>query len=238
MRIAMWSGPRNLSTAMMYSFAARDDCAVWDEPFYAAYLAATGLEHPMRDEILAAGEQDHRKVAKKCLSAIPEGKSLFYQKHMTQHMIPEFDKGWLAGVKNVFLIRHPAKVMASYLVKREGSTLNDIGFWQQETLFDQVAESIGETPVVIDSDDILKDPKAALKGLCGAIDIDFQPQMLRWPKGPNENDGAWAPHWYKSVWQSTGFSQKPVSGPDISGLNKEILAKAMQSYQKLRQYRI
>lgn len=236
MRIAMWSGPRNLSTALMYAFAARNDCAVWDEPFYAAYLASTGLEHPMRREILSAGEQDPAKVTARCLSDIPDGKHLFYQKHMTQHMVPEFDRSWLKQVTNVFLIRHPAKVMASYLAKRESSTLNDIGFWQQEELFDLVAATRGETPIVIDSESILADPKAALCNLCDAIGIDFQEQMLRWPKGPHKHDGVWAVHWYKSVWQSTGFTQKPVSEPDFEGLDQGILAKAMLSYEKMQKY--
>ncbi len=238
MRIAMWSGPRNLSTALMYAFAARDDCAVWDEPFYAGYLAATGLEHPMRGNILQTGEQDHTNVVARCLADIPDGKAHFYQKHMTQHMIPEFDRSWLEQVTNVFLIRHPAKVMASYRAKRESLTLNDMGFWQQEELLDQVAAVSGKTPIVIDSESILADPKAALNNLCDAIGIDFQKQMLSWPKGPHQHDGVWAAHWYKSVCKSTGFSQKPVSEPDFEGLDQEILAKAMLSYEKMQKYRI
>ena len=123
MKIAMWSGPRNLSTALMYAFAARGDCAVWDEPFYAAYLAATGIDHPLRDQVIAAGETDAARVAQACLGPIPQGQSLFYQKHMTLHMIPAFDRSFLAGLTNVFLIRHPARVIASYSKKRESPTL-------------------------------------------------------------------------------------------------------------------
>jgi len=238
MRIAMWSGPRNLSTALMYAFAARDDCAVWDEPFYAAYLAATGLEHPMRSEILAAGVKNPAKVVESCLGKIPDEKTVFYQKHMTQHMIPDFNRTWLTQLTNVFLIRHPAKVLASYQAKRESITLNDIGFWQQEELFDQIAEAKGSQPIVIDSESILAEPKAAFIRLCGAIGIEFQEQMLSWPKGPHKHDGVWGSHWYKSVWESTGFTQKPASAPSLDGLDQDILAQAMKSYTKMQQYRI
>ena len=131
MRIAMWSGPRNLSTAMMYAFGARADCAVWDEPFYAAYLTETGLDHPMRDEVIAAGETDPQAVAARCSSSVPAGRPHFYQKHMTHHMVEGFPLDWMAEVTNVFLIRHPARVLASYVKKRETPTLEDIGIVQQ-----------------------------------------------------------------------------------------------------------
>ena len=140
LRIAMWSGPRNLSTAMMRSFGARRDCAVWDEPFYAAYLARTGLDHPMGAEIIAAGETDPEVVASRCAGDAPGGKRLFYQKHMTQHMIPGFPRGWMAGVVNVFLIRDPAQLIASYVAKRENPDFEEIGFALQAELFDEVAD--------------------------------------------------------------------------------------------------
>jgi Sulfotransferase domain len=148
-RIAMWSGPRNLSTAMMYAFAARGDCAVWDEPFYAAYLAATGIDHPMRDAVIGAGMTDPAQVAAACVGPIPQEQTLFYQKHMTLHMIPDFDRGFLRDLTNVFLIRHPARVVASYAKKREAPTLMDIGFVQQAELFDQVAQVTDAAPLVI-----------------------------------------------------------------------------------------
>jgi hypothetical protein len=145
-RIAMWSGPRNLSTAMMYAFAARGDCAVWDEPFYAAYLDATGLNHPMAEQIIAAHEPDPDVVASTCKGPVPDGQSLFYQKHMTLHMIPQIDRRWMRSCTNVFLIRHPARVVASYAKKRQGATLEDIGFTQQAALFDEVAGWSGAIP--------------------------------------------------------------------------------------------
>ena len=148
MRIAMWSGPRNLSTALMYSFAARGDCAVWDEPFYAAYLKATGLDHPMADAVIAAGESDPMRVGAACAGDIPGGKPLFYQKHMTLHMIPSFDRGFMRQLTNVFLIRHPARVIASYSKKRESPTLDDVGFVQQAQLFDEVAAWLGRARLI------------------------------------------------------------------------------------------
>ena len=223
MKIAMWSGPRNLSTAMMYSFGARSDCAVWDEPFYAAYLAATDLQHPMHAEILAAGETDPAKVATRC--AAPAGHPVFYQKHMTQHMLPNFPRGWMTGFTHVFLIRDPARVIASYHAKRENPTLDDIGFRQQAEIFD----AVGDGAVVIDSDDILRAPEAALRALCDAIGLPFSPAMLHWPAGGHKDDGAWAPHWYGSVWRSTGFGEGVSALPELSE-SGEALRQAAQPY--------
>ena len=143
MRIAMWSGPRNLSTALMYAFAARGDCAVWDEPFYAAYLSRTGLNHPMRAQVLAAGETDPEKIAARLTGPVPGGKPMFYQKHMCQHMLPGIPRDWMDRVTSVFLIRHPARVLASFASKYEAASLADIGFIQQAELFDAVAQRLG-----------------------------------------------------------------------------------------------
>lgn len=205
MKIAMWSGPRNLSTAMMYAFGNRTDCAVVDEPFYAAYLARTGLEHPMRDAILAAQPQDPATVAATLAGPNPEGKAHWYQKHMTQHMIAGVPRGWMRGVTNVFLIRHPARVIASYAAKRENPTLDDIGFRQQAELFREVL-GLGGDPIVIDSHDIREDPCRMLEKLCAAIGVPFDPAMLGWPAGGHKDDGVWAAHWYGAVWNSTGFA--------------------------------
>ncbi len=193
MKIAMWSGPRNLSTAMMYSFAARGDCAVWDEPFYAAYLRETGMDHPMREDIIAAHDADAARVAEACTGHIPQDQSLFYQKHMTLHMIPAFDRGFMRQLTNVFLIRHPARVVASYSKKREAPTLADIGFVQQAELFDQVADWLGRAPLVVDSADIRSNPMEKLEKLCAALGIPFTEKMLRWPAGPKPYDGVWGP---------------------------------------------
>ena len=238
MKIAMWSGPRNLSTAMMYAFAARGDCAVWDEPFYAAYLRETGIDHPMHDQIIAAHESDPVKVAAGCVGEIPQEQSLFYQKHMTLHMIPAFDRGFMRALTNVFLIRHPARVVASYAKKREGPTLMDIGFVQQADLFDEVAEWSGKAPIVIDSADIRANPRAALTALCEALGIGFSDAMLRWPAGPKPFDGIWAPHWYGAVHRSTGFEDPEAALPDLSDRYQHIVDQALPYYNRLYAERV
>jgi hypothetical protein len=234
MRIAMWSGPRNLSTAMMYSFGARGDCAVSDEPFYAAYLAATGLEHPMGAEVMASGETDPAKVATACAGPIPHGKPLWYQKHMTLHMLDGFPRHFMRACTNVFLIRHPARVVASYARKRESPTLDDIGFAQQARLFDEVADRLGHAPPVIDSADIRADPRAKLSALCEAIGIGFTEDMLHWPAGGHPDDGVWAPHWYGAVHRSTGFAEPEGPLPVLHGSHARVAEAALPYYESLR----
>ncbi len=204
-RIAMWSGPRNISTAMMRSFEARGDCAVTDEPFYAAYLDRTGLDHPMREEIIASQSRDSYEVASTLRGPVPGGKAIWYQKHMTLHMLKEFDRSWFSEVRHAFLIREPLAVLASYAEKRTEVTLEDIGFVQQRELFETVAAQCGTAPPVMDAADILANPERALLVLCNALGIDFTPAMLRWPAGRRASDGVWAPAWYQSVERSTGF---------------------------------
>ncbi len=234
MRIAMWSGPRNLSTAMMYSFGARGDCAVSDEPFYAAYLAATGLDHPMAEAVIAAGETDPARVAAACAGPIPGGRPLWYQKHMTLHMIDGFPRAFMRECANVFLIRHPARVVASYARKREHPSLDDIGFVQQARLFDAVADQLGHAPPVIDSADILADPAGKLAALCAALGIAFTERMLHWPAGGHPDDGVWASHWYGAVHRSTGFAAAEGPPPDLDGAAARVVDAAMPHYQALR----
>ncbi|WP_455385773.1 sulfotransferase-like domain-containing protein [Acidihalobacter prosperus] len=236
MRIAMWSGPRNLSTALMYAFAARGDCAVWDEPFYAAYLQATGIDHPMREEVIAAGETDPAKVAAACAGEIPRGLSLYYQKHMTLHMIPGFPRDFMCACENVFLIRHPARVVASYAKKREGTTLDDIGFVQQTELFDEVADRLGRAPLVVDSADIRATPRETLEKLCDALGIAFTENMLSWPAGGHPDDGVWASHWYGAVHRSTGFAEPEGVLPKLAGQYERLAESALPYYEKLRAY--
>lgn len=236
LRIAMWSGPRNLSTAMMRSFGARSDCAVWDEPFYAAYLAATGLDHPMRAAVIAAGEAEPDAVAGACLGPAPGGKPVFYQKHMTHHMLPGFPRDWINGVANVFLIRDPDRVVASYQAKREKATLDDLGFIQQAALFEQVADRLGAPPPVIDAARVLDDPGRMLRALCDRIGLRFEDAMLSWPAGPRADDGVWAAHWYKSVWASTGFARPDRTVPDLTDAARRLADAARPSYQALLRY--
>lgn len=232
MRIAMWSGPRNLSTAMMYAFGNRPDFAVWDEPFYAPYLAATGIDHPMAAEIIAAHESDPVKVASRCLDTIPAQKPHFYMKHMPHQMIDDFPIDWAKDCINIHLIRHPARVIASYGVKRADINDDDIGFRQQAELFDQIGG------LVIDSGDIRQDPENMLKKLCAAIELSFDPAMLTWPAGPRADDGIWAAHWYNAVHKSTGFAGVEGPLPVLRGRDLNLLENALPYYEKLARHRL
>lgn len=227
MRIAMWSGPRNLSTAMMYSFGSRADFAVRDEPFYAPYLARTGKVHPMHDEILNAHETDPNKVGLACSG---QGEPHLYMKHMPHHMVEGFPMDWAAGCAHVHLIRHPARVIASYAAKREAPTLDDIGFVQQARLFDALGG------IVIDSTDIRADPEGMLRKLCSAIDLSFDPAMLHWQTGPRVEDGIWAEHWYHAVHQSNGFAGEEGPVPTLEPAMQELLDQAMPYYQKMQEH--
>lgn len=238
MNIAMWSGPRNLSTAMMYAFAARGDCAVWDEPFYAAYLRETGIDHPMREAIIAAHENDAHEVARLCAAKPAGGEPLFYQKHMTLHMIDGFDRSFMRACRNVFLIRHPARVVSSYAKKRESATLADIGFVQQAQLFDEVAAWQGRPPLVIDSADIRQDPAGALGRLCAGLGIPFRPSMLTWGAGPKPFDGVWAPHWYGAVHASSGFEEAEGPLPELAGADLALVEQALPYYERLHRYKL
>lgn len=232
MRIAMWSGPRNLSTAMMYAFGNRPDFAIWDEPFYAPYLAKTGYDHPMAAEIIAAHESDPEKVAERCLDTIPAQKSHFYMKHMPHHMIDGFPTVWAKECVNIHLIRHPARVIASYGVKRSDITDDDIGFRQQAELFDQIGG------IVIDSAEIRQDPENMLKKLCAAIDLPFDPAMLSWSAGPRADDGIWAAHWYNAVHKSTGFAGAEGDLPILTGRDVNLLENALPYYEKMAAHKI
>ncbi len=236
----MWSGPRNLSTAMMRAFENRADCAVSDEPFYAAYLAETGLDHPMRDEVLASQPTDWRDVAAALTGLAPGDAPLWYQKHMTHHMLPQFGREWIDACRNAFLIRHPDAVLASYVAKREAVTLADIGVVQQSELFDRVAGRLGAAPPVIDAADVLADPARTLGALCSALRVGFDPAMLAWPAGRRDSDGVWAPAWYAAVEGSTGFAAPDGAreAPALPDRLKGIAEEAEAHYRRLASYRI
>lgn len=238
LRIAMWSGPRNISTALMYSFAQRPDCAVTDEPFYAAFLAATGAPHPMRDEVLRHQPTDPKAVIAHITGPVPGGRPLWYQKHMAHHMVPEFDLSWTAGFANVFLIRHPARVIRSYAARREAFEAADLGFAQLHRLFDHIAERTGKVPLVVDSADIRRDPGNTLALLCQALGIVWDARMLRWPAGGNAADGVWARHWYGSVHRSTGFSGAEGPLPPLDPRFAPILKTALPHYEALSMHAI
>ncbi len=189
----------------MRAWENRGDAAVWDEPLYAYYLHKTGIEHPGADEVIAAGETDWRKVVKMITGPVPGGQPIFFQKHMTHHLLDEIDRGWLDQMVNCFLIRSPAEVVASYSRTRENPVIEDVGVVQQAEIFDYLRARKKRAPLVIDARDVLENPEGMLKALCNAVGVEFTPRMLSWPAGPRESDGVWATYWYDSVIASTGF---------------------------------
>ena len=238
LRIAMWSGPRNISTAMMRAWENRGDTAVVDEPLYAYYLANTDTRHPMHDAVIAAGETDWQRVVDAMTGPAPGGKAIFYQKQMTHHFLSEVDRGWLLRVTNCFLIRHPRDVLLSYVKMRDTATAEDIGFPQQLEIFNYVRDATGEAPLVVDSADLLKDPSSMLEALCRRLDTAFTERMLAWPKGPRESDGVWAPHWYASVFESTGFAPyRPRTGRLPVAL-EPVLDECLPIYEQLHAHRL
>jgi hypothetical protein len=225
-RIALWSGPRNISTAMMRAFENRDDAIVVDEPFYAFFLRATGLEHPVADEILSSQPNDWRDVAAQLTGPVPEGVTVFYQKQMAHHFLPEIGREWMKALRHGLLIREPRAMLSSYVLKREPATLEDLGFPQQVALYDWLLEETGQAPPVVDSRQVLEDPRGVLRALCEAFSIEFQESMLSWPAGKRDSDGVWADHWYDAVLSSTGF--QPYKPKDIQ-LTPELEALAAEA---------
>ncbi|MFT7286968.1 MAG: hypothetical protein ACI87W_001077 [Halieaceae bacterium] len=215
LRVAMWSGPRNISTAMMRAFENRADCAVVDEPFYAAYLHMTGIDHPGREQILASQPQDWREVAAQLCESGPA--AVYYQKHMTQHLLPDMDMSFTTSMRNCFLIREPRRIIASYARIRPQFSLAELGFTQQRELFERERDRLGRVPPVLDAALTLENPQAVLEQLCTVLGIPFDESMLSWPPGARDSDGVWAPHWYNAVWESTGFAAPAV---DTTALQK------------------
>ena len=238
-RIAMWSGPRNISTAMMRAWENRGDCEVIDEPLYAHYLQQTGIEHPGRAEIIAAGDTDWRRVAAR-LTAAPAGEqTISYQKHMTHHLLPHIGREWLASLVHVFLIRDPRKVVLSYVRSRPAVNAADIGVLQQREIYDYVRHSAAADPLVIDADDFLAAPEAQLRALCARLGVEFSPRMLSWAPGPRPSDGVWARYWYEQVYRSTGF-ERPAGAATVTvprGL-QGLIDEVMPAFESMRVRRL
>ncbi len=237
-RLAMWSGPRNISTAMMRAWENRTDTSVWDEPLYAHYLHATGLDHPMREEIIADGLNAWQDVAERATGSIPDHKTVFYQKHMTHHLLPDVGREWLKKLTHVFLLRDPREVLLSYSRSMETVTLEGIGFPQQTAIYDWLVANGQPTPLVIDSGDFLRSPGDYLKRICEYIGVAFTDTMLGWPAGRRKSDGAWAPHWYANVEASTGFAPWRERTGDLTPELTEIERAARPYYDQLFERRL
>ncbi len=239
LRLAMWSGPRNVSTAFMRAWENRPDTIVVDEPFYAHYLAVTGLDHPGRDEIVAHHERDWRRVVESLLAPLPPGARILYQKQMSHHLLPQMGREWLASMTHAFLIRDPAPMLASLEEKLGRFDLDATGLPQQVEIFDFVVRTTGRVPPVVDSADLLAAPEPMLRALCDALGLPFSERMLSWPPGRRSSDGVWAKHWYERVERSTGFEPvEAADAPRLEGRLAEFEAQCRPLYEKLRAHRL
>ena len=237
-RIAMWSGPRNISTAMMRAWDNRGDTAVWDEPLYAFYLHRTGIAHPGAEEVIAAGDTDWRRVVAAMTGPVPDGEPIFFQKHMTHHMLDAVDRDWLAQMHNCFLIRDPREVIASYARTRPEVTLSDVGVLQQAAIFEHARRTAGAAPLVLDSRDVLEDPRAMLTALCAALGVPFSERMLSWPAGPRSSDGVWARYWYDAVQASSGFSPYVCKAHTLPRALEPLAEECEPHYRNLYEQRL
>jgi hypothetical protein len=234
----MWSGPRNISTAMMRAWENRADTAVIDEPFYGYYLKRTGTAHPGAAEVIAASETDWRKIVAQLTQPLPNGTRIFYQKQMTHHLLPEVARDWLTEVTNCFLIRDPAEVIASYIKKNPEPRLEDLGFVQQLEIFHSVRQRSGEIPSVIDAKDVLENPERMLKRLCETLGVSFDVAMLSWPAGPRPSDGIWAKHWYPEVERSTTFRPYIPGRHEVPERFRELYDRCRDCYEELHKLRL
>jgi hypothetical protein len=234
----MWSGPRNLSTAMMRSFGSRADTFVSDEPFYGCFLKSTGAPHPMRDETIAAMDCDWGNVMATLSGNVPDGSPVWYQKHMWHHMAGPIGYDDFTGFTHAFLIREPERMIASYLRKREAAEFGDLGLDRQAEFFDREADRLGHAPPVVDANDVLADPEGVLSKLCDALGISWDASMLSWAPGRRETDGPWAPHWYGAVERSTGFGPPETGAVDLPEEARRLVDRCRPYYERLAAHRI
>ena len=239
LRLAMWSGPRNVSTAFMRAWENRPDTVVVDEPFYAHYLSVSGIDHPGREEVMASQSCDWRQVVESLLAPLPEGVSILYQKQMSHHLLPDMGREWLGRMTHAFLIRDPAPMLASLGEKLGPFDLDATGLPQQVEIFDFVERTTGRVPPVVDSADLLAAPEPVLRALCAALDIPFDQRMLSWPAGPRASDGVWGRYWYERVWRTTGFEAPEVArATRHTGPLAELDAQCRPLYERLRAHRL
>lgn len=231
----MWSGPRNISTAMMRSFSSRADCAVSDEPFYGAFLKDTGEPHAMADAVMADMDCDWHRVAATLRGPIPGGKRVWYQKHMSHHMERPISVDDFPDHIHVFLIRDPDLMVASYRHKNELVDARQLGFERLVDYHARVSDRLGRPAPVIDGNAVLADPAVQLSALCDAIGINWDPAMLSWSKGPHPDDGIWGKHWYNAVWNSEGFGP-PTPRSNLSASEQRIADACRSAYAALKRH--
>jgi Sulfotransferase domain len=235
----MWSGPRNISTAMMRAWGNRADTAVIDEPFYAYYLKRTGKKHPGAAEIIAGGDTDWQKiVASLRTEPILSGKRIFFQKQMTHHLLPEVGREWIVDLTNCFLIRDPREVILSYIKKNPEPELEDLGFVQQSELFEFMRARTNSIPPIVDARDVLERPERTLRLLCDAVGVEFAKAMLSWPPGLRDSDGIWGKYWYDEVARSTSFQRYKSREGNVPDRLHEIYELCRECYEKLYQHRL
>jgi hypothetical protein len=237
-RIAMWSGPRNISTALMRSWGNRPDTVVWDEPLYAFYLRETALAHPGAAEVIARHESDWRKVVAGLVGPVPGGKAIFYQKHMAHHFLPQVGREWLGQVAHAFLIRDPREMLTSLLKILPEPTLLDTGLPQQREIFALVAAQNGRVPPVVDAREILENPRSMLVLLCEPLGVAFDQAMLQWPPGRRATDGIWAKHWYEAVERSTTFEPYRPKDEAVPARLQGLVDDCLEIYDELHRHRI
>lgn len=237
-RVAMWSGPRNISTAMLRAWGNRPDTHATDEPLYAHYLAETGLPHPGRDEVIASQEQDWSRVVEWLTGPVPGDRRIWYQKHMAHHLLPHVGRSWLHGVTNCFLIREPRAMLASLVRIYPEAGLPDTGLPQQAELFETEWKRTGKVPPVLDARDVLENPRGLLSRLCAALGVTFMEEMLTWPPGPRETDGVWAKHWYDAVERSTGFEPYRPKEEALPEHLSRLVAECDTLYSRLWAHRL
>ena len=237
-RIAMWSGPRNISTALMRSWEARGDCGVTDEPLYAHYLLETKLNHPGADEVMNSQPTDWHVVCDELSGPGPEGKEIWYQKHMAHHLLSHIERDWMQDVRHCFLIRDPAAVVASYAKRRDEVSLRDLGYQDLIEIFNYVTDDLDQAPIVVDSQDLLREPAKVLHSLCRELEVEYTEKMLSWEPGLRESDGVWAKHWYNSVEKSTGFAPYEENAIDYPDRLEAVVNEAREYYEFLWEQRL
>jgi len=234
----MWSGPRNISTAMMRSWESRADTFVIDEPYYAYYLSQKDLDHPGREDVITHGELDCEKVSYGLVNDVNGDCSVYYQKHITHHLLDSIDREWMKSVTNCFLIRDPKDMIISYSKVHPDLNMHLLGLEEQKEIFEYVSNMTGEVPPIIDSKDVLMNPRNILSKFCERIGVIFSEEMLSWPKGARDTDGNWGKYWYKNVMNSTGFNEYKPKTADVPERYEELYLECYSLYEKLHNLRI